>query len=220
MSFAKLPEMDISELRREYTKDGLRRKDLKEDPFDQFGVWFEQACKAEVLEPNAMILATAGADGRPTQRTMLLKGFDHRGLIFFTNFESRKARQIAENPQVCLLFPWLDLERQLIVTGDATRISTSESLKYFLTRPLGSRLGAWASHQSRVISSRKILEMKLDEVKRRFKEGKVPLPSFWGGYRVKPRTFEFWQGGASRLHDRFLYSLQEDETWKIERLAP
>lgn len=212
--------MDISDLRRDYTKDGLRRSGLDADPFKQFGVWFEQACSAEVLEPNAMTLATAWADGRPTQRTVLLKKYDERGFVFFTNFGSSKAAQIKENPQVSLLFPWLALERQVIVCGKAEKISTAETLKYFVTRPLESKLGAWASTQSGVISSRKMLQMKFAEVKEKFKSGEVPVPSFWGGFRVAPQTVEFWQGGAGRLHDRFMYSREGESGWGIERLAP
>jgi pyridoxamine 5'-phosphate oxidase len=167
-----------------------------------------------------MVLSTATADGRPSQRTVLLKGFDEKGLVFFTNYESKKAKQIAENPNVSVLFPWLDLERQLIITGTASKISTAESLRYFVTRPFGSKLGAWVSTQSGVITSRKVLQMKFEEMKQKFKDGEVPLPSFWGGYRIRPQTFEFWQGGEDRLHDRFQYSPDENGAWKIERLAP
>ena len=215
-------ETDISQLRRNYTKDGLRRKDLREDPFEQFKFWFSQAIEAELLEPNAMSLATSNADGNPTQRTVLLKNFDERGFVFFTNYGSKKAQQIEDHPNVSLLFPWIALERQVIVTGIAEKISRAETLKYFVTRPLESQLGAWASTQSGVISSKKILQMKFAEVKKKFKGGEVPLPSAWGGYRVTPLTIEFWQGGAGRLHDRFLYSRDEGDSsdWRIERLAP
>ncbi len=213
-------EKNLSDMRSEYARGHLRREDLKPDPIEQFTLWFEQVCRAGVIEPNAMSLATVGADGRPSARTVLLKSYDARGFVFFTNLESRKSRQIAENPRVCLLFPWLALERQVIIGGPAERISTAEVLAYFVKRPFGSQLAAWVSHQSSVISSRKILEMKWDEMKRKFADGRVPLPSFWGGYRVKPQEMEFWQGGTNRLHDRFLYTRQGDGSWSIERLAP
>jgi pyridoxamine 5'-phosphate oxidase len=208
------------EIRSEYTRGALARAALKPSPFDQFALWFQQAMDAKVVEPNAMSLATTGADQRPLVRTVLLKSYDERGFVFFTNFESRKARQIAENANVSLLFPWLALERQVIVCGSAERISTAESLAYFITRPRGSQLGAWISAQSSVITTRSLLEQKWEEMKRKFGEGEVPLPSFWGGYRVAPREIEFWQGRPSRLHDRFLYTGQPDATWTIARLAP
>jgi len=212
--------MNVDELRSEYTRGELRREDLKSDPLQQFALWFEEACRTGMVDPNAMSLATASAGARPSVRTVLLKGYDGRGFVFFTNLESRKAREIGENPQVSLLFPWLNLERQVIVYGAAEKISTAETLAYFVKRPVGSQLAAWASQQSGVISSRKILEMKWEEMKRKFADGKVPLPSFWGGYRVKPNEIEFWQGRPSRLHDRFRYRLQDDGSWLIEQLAP
>ena len=212
--------MDIGHVRREYTQGGLHRKDLLEDPFKQFEVWFKQACDANISDPNAMGLATASSDAQPTLRTVLLKYVDADGFVFFTSFESTKAQQIAENPYVSLLFPWIELDRQVIVNGTAARISTKESLRYFLTRPKGSQLGAWVSKQSSVISSRRILEVKLDEMKRRFASGNIPLPSFWGGYRVKPTQIEFWQGRPNRLHDRFLYVRIQKDGWEINRLAP
>ena len=179
-----------------------------------------EACRAGIVDPNAMSLATASAVARPSVRTVLLKSFDARGFVFFTNLESRKAREIAENSQVALLFPWLALERQVIISGAAEKTSTAEALAYFVKRPLGSQLAAWASPQSGVITSRKILESKWEEMKRKFVEGKVPLPSFWGGYRVIPSEIEFWQGRPSRLHDRFVYRRQPDDSWLIEQLAP
>ena len=212
--------MDVAQLRREYTRLPLEREDLQEDPIAQFGAWLKQAAEAEVIEPNAMIVATVGADGLPSSRTVLLKAYDSTGFVFFTNLESTKARQIAENPNVSLLFPWLALARQVIVNGGAEKTSAAQALKYFVSRPMGNKLGAWASPQSKVISSRKILEAKLEEMKRKFLDGEVPLPSFWGGFRVVPRTIEFWQGGENRLHDRFLYTRQENGSWKIDRLAP
>ena len=213
--------MDIGTLRREYRREGLRRESLAADPFKQFETWFQEALEAGIQDPDGMSLATAATDGQPTLRTVLLKSFDHRGFVFFTNYGSLKARQIAENPQVALLFPWLILDRQIEINGHAERISAAESIKYFITRPIGSRLGAWSSPQSRVITSRQVVEMKFEEMKRKFADGDVPLPSFWGGYRVTPHAVEFWQGRENRLHDRFLYSREAgDDGWTINRLAP
>ncbi len=212
--------MDIGNLRKEYVLAELKCQDLYRDPFDQFELWFKQACDANLLEPNAMSLATASERAEPSVRIVLLKYFDRDGFIFFTNYESKKARQIEENPQVALLFFWGALERQVQILGTAKRIPTADSLKYFATRPRGSQIGAWCSQQSTAISSRKMLEMKFEEIKRKFLNREIPLPSFWGGYRVFPRSFEFWQGRANRLHDRFLYSRQEDNSWKIQRLCP
>ena len=211
--------MDIGSLRKDFTKGGLTREELNPNPFQQFEVWFKQAVEAQLTEPNAMSLATVSKTGAPTIRTVLLKMFDETGFVFFTNYESKKAKQIGENNQVAILFPWLDLERQVKITGTAAKVSTLESMKYFTSRPHGSQLGAWISQQSSVISSRKILEMKFQEIKRKFTEGKVPLPDFWGGFRIVPDSFEFWQGRSNRLHDRFLYT-PEGHDWKIERLAP
>ena len=208
------------ETRSEYTRGALARAQLKPSPFDQFALWFQQAVDARLVEPNAMSLATAGADQRPLVRTVLLKMYDERGFVFFTNFQSRKARQMAENAHVSLPFPWLALERQVIVCGAAEKISTAESLAYFITRPRGSQLGAWASAQSSIITTRSLLVQQWEAMKRKFGEGEVPLPSFWGGYRVVPREIEFWQGRPSRLHDRFLYTRQPDGSWNIDRLAP
>ena len=213
------PMSDLSDLRREYRRAALTRGDLDPDPLRQFTRWFEEAQGAAVAEPNAMTLATAGADGQPTARTVLLKYFDADGFVFFTNKESAKAQQLAENPRAGLLFYWQPLERQVVVRGSAEPVSTRESLAYFVKRPRGSQLGAWVSDQSRVITSRKVLELKLDEVRRRFGEGRIPLPSFWGGFRVRPSAIEFWQGRPSRLHDRFLYE-REETGWRISRLAP
>ncbi len=214
--------MDLSQFRREYLKGGLSRADLNPDPVIQFSQWFEQARKTEIADPTAMILATVGAGGRPSQRTVLLKYFDQEGLVFFTNYGSRKANEIAGNPQVSLLFVWLELERQVMLTGKAEKISTAESARYFLSRPKESQMAAWVSSQSRPLSSRQMLMQKFQEMKSKIGEGKVPLPSFWGGYRVVPEEIEFWQGGQNRLHDRFLYQRQEDAatTWSISRLAP
>jgi pyridoxamine 5'-phosphate oxidase len=211
---------DLAALRGHYTKGELNESDLKPDPIEQFAFWFEQAMNAGLVEPNAMSLATVSAAGGPSLRVVLLKSYDRRGFVFYTNLESRKAREIAGNPSVALLFAWLPLERQLIITGKAERISAAETLKYFITRPRGSQIGAWVSHQSSAISSRKVLEMEWEHLKRKFGDGQIPLPSFWGGYRVVPQTLEFWQGRPNRLHDRFLYTRRDDGTWTIERLAP
>ncbi|MBU1099650.1 MAG: pyridoxamine 5'-phosphate oxidase [Bacteroidetes bacterium] len=212
--------MDLGELRKNYTQGGLTEEDLNKDPFEQFEFWFKQAVDTEVNEPNAMCLATSSKNYLVTVRTVLLKMFDRKGFVFFTNYESVKSKQIEENPNVSAVFPWLDLERQVIITGPAEKVSTGESLKYFATRPRGSQLGAWISHQSSVITSRSLLEMKLEEMKRKFMDKEVPLPDFWGGYRIVPKTIEFWQGRPNRLHDRFKYTLQEDGIWTTERLAP
>lgn len=212
--------MDLHDVRQEYVEASLERENLLTDPHDQFRLWMDEAMP-RLKEPNAMVLATAGADGRPNSRVVLLKAFDARGFVFYTNYESRKAREMGENPWVSLLFPWFQMERQVTVQGKAERVSTAESLRYFLSRPFGSRLGAWTSPQSSVITNRSILDAKLDEMKRKFAGGEVPLPSFWGGYRVRAENIEFWQGRRSRLHDRFLYTRAGDgEGWKIERLAP
>jgi pyridoxamine 5'-phosphate oxidase len=213
-------EIDVAAMRADYARGELRAAELKSDPIEQFGMWFKQACDAELLEPNAMSLSTVSVDGQPSLRTVLLKSFDARGFVFFTNLESRKAREIAGNPRVALMFAWLGLERQVIVTGTAERISSGEALKYFLSRPRGSQIAAWVSNQSSVISSRKLLEMEWERMKEKFAHGHVPLPSFWGGYRVRPHKVEFWQGRANRLHDRLLYTRTGDNTWSIERLAP
>lgn len=207
-------------MREEYTISGLSEEDINPDPFKQFEQWFRQALDGNMHEPNAMSMATVSPEGQPSLRTVLLKYFDEQGFVFFTNYESRKAREIAENPKVALLFPWLDLERQVHINGLASKISHAESLKYFLSRPRGSQIGAWVSNQSSVISSRQMLLSKFDELKRKYQHGEVPIPSFWGGYRVEPSSFEFWQGRQHRLHDRFLYTRQEGQGWKIERLAP
>ncbi len=212
--------MDLSDFRKEYSARGLHREDLSDDPTEVFEKWFQQATELHVHEPNAMTLATVSPDGFPSQRTVLLKAFDRKGFTFFTNYHSRKATHIAANPAVCLLFPWVTLERQIIIQGHAEKISAAESLNYFTTRPRDSQIGAWVSNQSEVITSRKILLMKLEEIKNRFKDGEIPLPSFWGGFRVVPKTIEFWQGGPARIHDRFLYTRQADDSWGIDRLAP
>lgn len=213
--------MDLADFRKEYSEKGLHREELKAEPVAQFSEWFEQAIELKLNEPNAVTLATVDEQGMPYQRTVLLKYFDERGFVFFTNYGSRKAKQMKANPKVSMLAPWVVLERQVIIQGRVEKISAAESLKYFTSRPRESQLGAWVSNQSEVISSRKLLLQKLQEIKDKFKEGEIPLPSFWGGYRVVPEMIEFWQGGPARLHDRFLYSRDGNgEDWKIERLSP
>jgi pyridoxamine 5'-phosphate oxidase len=214
-----MADADVSNLRRDYRHGKLDAGDLLSDPIEQFQKWFEDAQAAGIAEPNAMSLATASPAGETTIRTVLLKGYGHDGFVFFTNLGSTKAGQIAQNPHVSLLFPWLPLERQVIINGTAARISLAEVARYFVTRPRESRIAAWVSAQSRVIDARRVLEAKFEEMVRKFGEGDIPVPSFWGGFRVAPKTIEFWQGGAHRLHDRFLYS-REGEGWTIQRLAP
>lgn len=211
---------DVSLLRKEYRQAGLRREDLDPDPIAQFRRWLTEAMAAELPEPNAMVLATSDGS-RCSSRTVLLKAFDERGFVFFTNYGSRKARDIAAQDQVSLLFPWYAIERQVGILGRAERISAAESLAYFASRPRGSRLGAWVSAQSSVIDSRRMLEMQWQAMQRRFASGEIPLPSFWGGFRVRPLEIEFWQGRENRLHDRFRYLRAEEQVpWGIERLAP
>jgi pyridoxamine 5'-phosphate oxidase len=212
--------MNLEEMRRNYAQRSLDLGELDPDPFAQFDQWMREAVETELLEPNAMGVATVGADGQPSVRTVLLKAFDRRGFVFYTNYASTKARQIAGNPRVALLFTWLPLERQVSVTGRADKISSTESLKYFLSRPRESQIGAWASRQSEVITTRSLLEGKFAEMKAKFSKGEIPLPEFWGGYRVTPQTFEFWQGRPNRLHDRFLYDRPPDGAWRISRLMP
>ena len=199
---------------------GLSYGEIDSDPFRQFQQWFEEAISSGIPEPNGMSLATVDADGQPWLRMVLLKLYDKHGFVFFTNYESRKARQIAANSKVSLLFPWVALARQVEINGVASKIPVSESFKYFATRPRGSQIGAWASPQSQVIGSRSLLEAKVQEIKRKFSRGEIPLPDFWGGYRVVPDYIEFWQGRESRLHDRFAYTPHSDGRWRIERLAP
>ena len=198
----------------------MQRVDLAADPVDQFTTWFDQARKTDIADPTAMILATVDSNGRPSQRTVLLKYYDQTGYVFFTNYESRKAHEISGNANVSLLFVWLELERQVMISGKAQKISAAESAKYFMTRPKESQVAAWVSSQSHKLSSRQILMQKFSEMKRKIGEGKVPLPSFWGGYKVVPEEYEFWQGRKNRLHDRFQYLEKEDGSWSLSRLAP
>ena len=204
----------------DFSRSPLLIEELESDPIVQFEKWFREAWNENYPMPHAMSLATASAEGLPTVRTVLLKRYDPRGFVFFTNYGSRKAKQISENPRAALLFPWVRLGRQVTVAGRVEKISKSESVQYFLSRPRGSQLSAWASAQSNVISSRAILESAFATVKRRFAEGEVPLPDFWGGYRVDPDSIEFWQNRKDRLHDRFLYNRGENGAWRIDRLTP
>jgi pyridoxamine 5'-phosphate oxidase len=211
--------MTLAELRREYTLGGLRRTDLLADPLRQFEQWLGAAVEAKALEPNAMSLATANREGQPTVRTVLVKGIDARGLVFFTNYQSRKGRDIAENARVSLLVYWRELERQILVCGAASKVPRAESEAYFKIRPEGSQLAAWASSQSEPIPDRAFLEKKLAAVAEKFRGQAVPAPPHWGGYLVAPTTMEFWQGRVNRLHDRFLYT-KVGAGWTIERLSP
>jgi pyridoxamine 5'-phosphate oxidase len=213
-------EMKLDDFRREYTQGGLDRADLADDPFVQFTRWMEQTIKSGIPDPNAMTLATVDASGQPSQRIVLLKHLDEKGFVFYTNLNSRKARELKQNPKTSLHFPWHFLERQVKVCGTVEPLSTAEVFKYFVTRPRESQLGAWASQQSRPISSRALLMQQFEAMKNKFAKGDIPLPDFWGGYRVEPHQIEFWQGGAHRLHDRFQYNLQTDGHWAIERLEP
>jgi len=209
------------EIRDQGMAAGLRRADLDPSPYPEFERRFTLALESGIPEPNAMSLATVDENGQPWVRVVLLKTYDEQGFVFFTNYESRKSRQIAHNPRVALSFPWFALGWEVKITGEAARISFAESAKYFATRPRGSQIGAWASPQSQIITSRSLLEARVDEMRRKLQDHEVPLPSFWGGYRVRPSTIEFWQARANRLHDRFMYSREEAEgAWCIERLAP
>lgn len=210
----------LSDIRREYTLGGLHQEDLPNNPVELFTRWMEEARDSELLsDPTAMVVATVDETGQPFQRIVLLKRFDDGGFVFFTNLESRKSQHIESNAKVSLLFPWHSLERQVAITGEATALSTAEVMKYFITRPKESQIAAWVSKQSSKISARQALETKYAEMKAKFSNGEVPLPKFWGGYIVKPDSIEFWQGGERRLHDRFLYSLEQGH-WQSSRLVP
>ena len=211
--------MSLEDNRREYDYGKLSRESLLDNPFDQFSLWMNQAIEARVQDPTAMSVATVSSEGKPWQRMVLLKGFDKKGFVFYTNLGSRKAKEIEANAQVSLHFPWLQLDRQVIIGGRAERLSAVEVVKYFLSRPKESQLAAWASKQSSGINSRQALETQFAQIKEKFSKGDVPLPDFWGGYRVVPEEIEFWQGGESRLHDRFSYGLDGDD-WEISRLSP
>jgi len=212
--------MSIADLRKEYSLAGLLEKDLARDPFRQFDRWFQEAEAAGIIEPNAMVLATAGRDGRPGARTVLLKGVDGRGFTFFTNYESRKGRDLEGNPVATLVFPWHALERQVTVGGPVAKISREESEAYFHSRPRGSQLGAWVSPQSSIVPGRSVLEQSLKSLEAKYAGQTVPLPPYWGGYRLAPDTVEFWQGRRNRLHDRLRYRRETTGDWIVERLAP
>ncbi len=212
--------MELENLRREYLYGGLNRENLSPDPIKQFELWLQQAINLEIYDPTAMVVATVDEDGQASQRMVLLKHLDEKGFVFYTNFGSRKAKDIAANAKVSLHFPWNDIDRQVKIQGQAQKISTKETLKYFLSRPRESQLAAWASEQSQPLTSKQVLLTQVAHMKEKFSKGEVPLPDFWGGIRVVPSLIEFWQGGENRLHDRFEYSLQEDASWNIQRLAP
>jgi pyridoxamine 5'-phosphate oxidase len=209
----------ISHLRREYTQSGLNEEDLQSDPQVQFQRWIQEAIDAELTEPNAAVLATVDSQGQPSTRVVLLKGVDARGFSFYTNYESRKGRELAANPRAAMTFPWVDMERQVCITGRVSQLGREESEAYFKTRPRGSRLGAWASKQSEVIPHRTMLEQRLAELDRQYPGNEIPMPPTWGGYLLAPDTVEFWQGRPSRLHDRLLYS-RAGGSWRIQRLSP
>lgn len=212
--------LDPADMRKQYRSQLVDEESLAEEPMGQFARWFRDAAEANVFEPNAMVVATATPDGRPSSRTVLLKQFDERGFVFFTNYDSRKGRELAANPFVSLLFPWHPIARQVIVTGTASRIGRDETAAYFRSRPHGSQLGAWASEQSTVIASRAELDRRYADLEARYPEGEqVPVPPQWGGIRVVPDAVEFWQGHENRLHDRLRYVL-EGGTWRVERLCP
>ena len=212
-------DMSLANLRKDYTLRDLNETDIDADPFKQFHLWFNDALTANLIEPNAMTLATATRDGKPSARTVLLKGFDERGFVFYTNYESRKGQELAENPWAALVFLWKEIQRQVRIEGHIEKCSPEESDTYFLSRPLGSRLGAYVSQQSQVISSREILEARLAELTRENANLDIPRPPYWGGYRLSPTSIEFWQGRPNRLHDRLRYRLS-DRAWLIERLSP
>ncbi len=213
--------LDLQDMRTEYKKETLNENSVPPDPFSLFQTWFSQAVDAQVKDPNTMLLATSSENNIPNIRAVLLKLFDEKGFVFFTNYNSIKAKEIEQTPHVALEFLWLDLERQIIINGSAEKISATESAKYFMSRPKESQMAAWVSSQSHPVSSRQMLLQKFQEMKTKIGEGKVPLPSFWGGYRVKPIEMEFWQGRKNRLHDRFLYTKDtESDVWSHERLAP
>ena len=209
----------LSDLRKEYIRAGLDESDADPDPIEQFRKWFDEALAADLHEPNAMTLATATPDGKPSARVVLLKGFDARGFVFYTNYEGRKGRELAENPRAALVFYWGELERQVRVEGRVWRVLEEESDAYYASRPRGSRLGAWASAQSRSVERRELVEERLRELEREYTGREVPRPPFWGGYRVEPEEIEFWQGRENRLHDRLFYRWSS-VGWRIERLQP
>ena len=212
--------MSLADLRKDYDLAGLAEKDLARDPFRQFEKWFQEAEAAKLTEPNAMTLATATRDGRPSARTVLLKGLDGRGFVFYTNYEGRKGRELEANPHAAMVFPWIALERQVVIEGTLTKVAREETAAYFHSRPRASQLGAWVSQQSAVIPARATLEDTMKTLEKKYAGAEVPLPANWGGYRLAPETVEFWQGRRSRLHDRLRYRREKDGSWSVERLAP
>jgi pyridoxamine 5'-phosphate oxidase len=213
-------EISVANLRKEYTFHGLSETEAHDNPFEQFKIWFEQALAAQLPEPNAMTIATATPDGKPSARMVLLKDYDERGFVFYTNYESHKGRQLGENPWGALAFWWVQLERQVRIEGRVEKVSEAESDAYFHSRPIESQLGAWASHQSQAIESREVLEQRLQQLKQEYENKEIPRPPHWGGFRVIPTEIEFWQGRPSRLHDRLLYRRGDDGSWRIQRLSP
>jgi pyridoxamine 5'-phosphate oxidase len=212
--------MTLADLRSDYALAGLNEKDLARDPFRQFEKWFQEAEAAKIREPNAMVLSTADGDARPSSRTVLLKGLDGRGFVFYTSYESRKGRALERNPLASLLFPWIALERQVIVEGPVAKVAREESETYFHSRPRPSQLAAWAAQQSSIVTGRAALDDGFKALERKYAGQPVPVPPHWGGYRLSPETVEFWQGRRSRLHDRLRYRRASDGGWMVERLAP
>lgn len=212
--------MHIADIRKDYRLQTLDEAEVSADPIQQFGVWWQEALQSEIVEVNAMTLATANEQGVPSARIVLLKGYDERGFVFFSNYESKKAGDLQVNPVASLVFFWKELERQVRISGSVEKVTELESDQYFQSRPEGSRIGAWASPQSTVISSRQVIEEKVEALQAAFEGKEIPRPLHWGGYRVVPTKIEFWQGRSSRLHDRIQYTLQSDGNWIIERLAP
>jgi len=212
--------MTLADLRKDYSLAGLTEKELARDPFRQFEKWFQEAGAAKIPEPNAMVLTTATREGRPSVRTVLLKGLDGRGFVFYSNYESRKGRELEGNPRASLLFPWIALERQVIVEGAVAKVAREEAEAYFHSRPRLSQLSAWVSQQSSIISGRSVLEESMKALEKKYAGQEVPLPPHWGGWRLTPETVEFWQGRRSRLHDRLRFRREKDGGWAVERLAP
>jgi pyridoxamine 5'-phosphate oxidase len=212
--------MTLADLRKEYSLSGLSEKDLARDPFRQFEKWFQEAEAAKIHEPNAAVLATADREGRPSARMVLLKGMDGRGFVFYTNYHSRKGRELESNPRAAYLFPWVALERQVTIEGPVTKLTREESEAYFHSRPRASQLAAWASPQSTIVPGRETIEEAMKAAEKKYTGAEAPLPPHWGGFRINPQTVEFWQGRRSRLHDRLRYRRDETGAWFVERLAP